>query len=67
MGTVTVLCDRVADVGGAERYWETVLPALAARSSSVRVLAREVDPSLIPPRVTWAAGGPASADKTAVA
>jgi len=42
MGTVTVLCDRVADVGGAERYWETVLPALAERSSSVRILAREV-------------------------
>ncbi|HEX3549477.1 MAG TPA: glycosyltransferase family 4 protein [Candidatus Elarobacter sp.] len=43
MGTVTVLCDRVADVGGAERYWETVLPALAARTDRVRVLARAVD------------------------
>ncbi len=43
MGTLTVLCDRVADVGGAERYWETVLPALAARDVRVRVLAREVD------------------------
>jgi len=42
MGTVTVLCDRVADVGGAERYWETVIPALAERHA-VRVLAREVE------------------------
>jgi len=42
MRTITVLCDRVADVGGAERYWETVLPALSARSARVRVLAREV-------------------------
>ncbi|MDB5027673.1 MAG: hypothetical protein JWO66_1362 [Candidatus Eremiobacteraeota bacterium] len=43
MHAVTVLCDRIADVGGAERYWETVLPALAGRAS-VRVLAREVAP-----------------------
>jgi glycosyltransferase involved in cell wall biosynthesis len=42
MSAVTVLCDRVADVGGAERYWETVLPELGARGVSVRVLARDV-------------------------
>jgi glycosyltransferase involved in cell wall biosynthesis len=42
MSAVTVLCDRVADVGGAERYWETVLPALRARGVQVRLLAREV-------------------------
>jgi glycosyltransferase involved in cell wall biosynthesis len=39
-----VLCDRVGDVGGAERYWETVLPALVERGTRVRVLAREVPP-----------------------
>ncbi|MDB5070460.1 MAG: hypothetical protein JWM87_1571, partial [Candidatus Eremiobacteraeota bacterium] len=38
-----VLCDRVGDVGGAERYWETVLPALAGRGSRVRVLARTIE------------------------
>lgn len=43
MGAVAVLCDRVADVGGAERYWETVLPALTERAGRVRVLARDVD------------------------
>src|ERR1700738_2241719 len=42
MRTITVLCDRVSDTGGAERYWETLLPALAARAVRVRVLAREV-------------------------
>jgi glycosyltransferase involved in cell wall biosynthesis len=42
MRTITVLCDRVVDAGGAERYWETVLPALTARNARVRVLAREV-------------------------
>lgn len=44
MRAVTVLCDRVGDVGGAERYWETVLPALASSGAHVRVLARELDP-----------------------
>jgi glycosyltransferase involved in cell wall biosynthesis len=44
MRAVTVLCDRVGDVGGAERYWETVLPALAERGTRVRVLAREAAP-----------------------
>jgi len=39
---LTVLCDRVGDLGGAERYWETVLPALAARGVRVRLLGREV-------------------------
>ena len=38
---ITVLCDRVGDAGGAERYWETVLPSLASRGT-VRLLAREV-------------------------
>ncbi|MEO7040618.1 MAG: glycosyltransferase family 4 protein [Candidatus Elarobacter sp.] len=42
MRTLTVLCDRVGDVGGAERYWETVLPALAERGTKVRLLARTV-------------------------
>jgi glycosyltransferase involved in cell wall biosynthesis len=41
--TLTVLCDRVADVGGAERYWETVVPALAARGARVDLLARRVE------------------------
>src|SRR5947209_9497836 len=41
MRAVTVLCDRVGDVGGAERYWETVLPALTGRGARVRVLARD--------------------------
>ncbi|HEX3463341.1 MAG TPA: glycosyltransferase family 4 protein [Candidatus Elarobacter sp.] len=43
MRAVMVLCDRVGDVGGAERYWETVLPALASSGLRVRVLARRVD------------------------
>ena len=43
MRAVMVLCDRVGDLGGAERYWETVLPALASSGARVRVLAREVD------------------------
>jgi glycosyltransferase involved in cell wall biosynthesis len=47
MRAITVLCDRVGEAGGAERYWETVLPALAARGARVRLLARD------------AAGGPA--------
>ncbi len=42
MPAITVLCDRVGAVGGAERYWETVLPGLAARGAQVRLLAREV-------------------------
>jgi glycosyltransferase involved in cell wall biosynthesis len=43
MRAVMVLCDRVGDLGGAERYWETVLPALASNGVRFRVLAREVD------------------------
>jgi glycosyltransferase involved in cell wall biosynthesis len=39
---LTVLCDRVGDAGGAERYWETVLPALSERGVRVRLLGREV-------------------------
>jgi glycosyltransferase involved in cell wall biosynthesis len=42
MGAITVLCDHVGDVGGAERYWETVVPALLARGTRVRLLARTV-------------------------
>jgi glycosyltransferase involved in cell wall biosynthesis len=42
MRTVMVLCDRVGDVGGAERYWETVLPVLTGRGTRVSLLAREV-------------------------
>ena len=44
MRAVTVLVDRIGDVGGAERYWETVLPALASRGIAVRLLARELSP-----------------------
>lgn len=40
--TVTVLCDQVGDVGGAERYWETVIPALRAAGSRVNVVGRQV-------------------------
>src|ERR1700736_2986932 len=43
MGTLAVLCDRIAATGGAERYWETVITGLAARDMRVRVLARVVD------------------------
>ncbi len=39
---MTVLCDRVGDVGGAERYWETVLPAFASHGTRVSLLAREI-------------------------
>jgi hypothetical protein len=39
---LAVLCDRVGDAGGAERYWETILPALAASGVRVRLFAREV-------------------------
>ena len=42
MRTLTVLCDCVGDVGGAERYWETVVPALVARGTNVRILARTI-------------------------
>jgi glycosyltransferase involved in cell wall biosynthesis len=42
MRTLTVLCDRVGDVGGAERYWETVLPAFASQGTRVRLFAREI-------------------------
>jgi glycosyltransferase involved in cell wall biosynthesis len=42
MRTLTVLCDRVGDEGGAERYWETVVPALLDRGVRVRLLARHV-------------------------
>ena len=42
MRTLTVLCDRVGDVGGAERYWETVLPAFASQGARVSLLAREI-------------------------
>jgi glycosyltransferase involved in cell wall biosynthesis len=40
---VTLLCDRVADVGGAERYWETVVPALVARGERIDLIARRVE------------------------
>jgi glycosyltransferase involved in cell wall biosynthesis len=40
--TISVLCDRVGDAGGAERYWETVVPALIARGITVRLMARDV-------------------------
>ncbi len=43
MRTLSVLCDRVGDAGGAERYWETLVPALTARGVTVRVMARDVE------------------------
>jgi glycosyltransferase involved in cell wall biosynthesis len=42
MRTLTVLCDRVGDDGGAERYWETVLPGLLRRGVRVQLLGRFV-------------------------
>ncbi|HEY0613962.1 MAG TPA: glycosyltransferase family 4 protein [Candidatus Elarobacter sp.] len=47
MRAVTVLCDRVGEMGGAERYWETVLPALATQGTRVRVFARDVAPAVL--------------------
>jgi glycosyltransferase involved in cell wall biosynthesis len=66
MRAITVLCDRVADVGGAERYWETVLPALASEGVRVRLLAREIArgaaPGVAARELRWADdGGPPSA------
>jgi glycosyltransferase involved in cell wall biosynthesis len=66
MRAITVLCDRVADVGGAERYWETVLPALASQGVRVRLLAREIArgaaPGVAARELRWADdGGPPSA------
>jgi glycosyltransferase involved in cell wall biosynthesis len=40
--TISVLCDRAGDAGGAERYWETLVPALTARGVDVHVMARAV-------------------------
>ncbi|BDE05376.1 hypothetical protein WPS_06520 [Vulcanimicrobium alpinum] len=41
MRTLLLLCDQAGPAGGAERYWETVVPALVARGIRVRILARE--------------------------
>jgi glycosyltransferase involved in cell wall biosynthesis len=41
-GALAILCDRVDDTGGAERYWSTVIPALLARDTDVRLIARSV-------------------------
>lgn len=55
---VAILCDRIGDAGGAERYWETIVPALTQRGLRVRLLGREVvDPDrcgVRATRVTWA-------------
>jgi len=73
MPSITVLCDRLGDVGGAERYWETVLPALRARQVTVRLLARDVAPGagygVEPQAIPWADedGAPSSAAARAVA
>jgi glycosyltransferase involved in cell wall biosynthesis len=73
MRAITVLCDRLGDVGGAERYWETVLPALTARQVNVRLLARDVSSdagyALRPQTIRWADehGLPSSAAARAVA
>jgi glycosyltransferase involved in cell wall biosynthesis len=39
---VALLCDRVGDAGGVERYWETVAPALDAAGVPLRIYARDV-------------------------
>jgi glycosyltransferase involved in cell wall biosynthesis len=58
MRAITVLCDRLGDLGGAERYWDTVLPALAARQVTVRLFARDVAPGagcgMQPQTIRWA-------------
>lgn len=67
MGSVAVFCDRVGIAGGAERYWETVIPGLRARGIEVRLFARDITP---PARagidaypIAWAdETGPASAE-----
>lgn len=41
--SVSVLCDRVGEAGGTERYWETVIPALTRIGVRVQLLARRVD------------------------
>ncbi|HEY0384098.1 MAG TPA: glycosyltransferase family 4 protein [Candidatus Elarobacter sp.] len=51
MRAIMVLCDRVGDAGGAERYWETVLPALAAQGTRVRLLARDISGGGAPPEI----------------
>ncbi|HTW83706.1 MAG TPA: glycosyltransferase family 4 protein [Candidatus Sulfotelmatobacter sp.] len=40
---LAILYDHVADVGGAERYWETVVPALTDAGVDVRLFGRIVD------------------------
>jgi glycosyltransferase involved in cell wall biosynthesis len=42
MPRLAVLCDHVGDDGGAERYWETVVPGLVARGIDVHLFARRV-------------------------
>ncbi|MFN2450138.1 MAG: glycosyltransferase family 4 protein [Candidatus Baltobacteraceae bacterium] len=41
MTALTILCDIVGHCGGAERYWETVVPELA-RAHDVRLFGRDV-------------------------
>lgn len=43
MAKLAVLCDRVSVLGGAERYWQTVIPGLLERRIDVRVFGRIVD------------------------
>jgi glycosyltransferase involved in cell wall biosynthesis len=45
-GPLVILYDRIADLGGAERYWETVLPPLIRAGVDVRLFARVVDEPL---------------------
>jgi glycosyltransferase involved in cell wall biosynthesis len=40
---ITLLLDRLGVAGGAERYWQVVIPALHAAGVRVRVAARHVD------------------------
>jgi glycosyltransferase involved in cell wall biosynthesis len=68
MGTLAVLCDRIAAIGGAERYWETVIPELTARQTHVRVFARDGDGCASTPDVVtipWAGEDAPPSDEAA--
>ena len=54
---ILVAAERLGRAGGMERYLDVVLPALAARGATIRVLARRIDavpPGIEAERVEWA-------------
>ncbi len=54
---ILVAAERLGRAGGMERYLDVVLPALAARGATIRVLARRIDavpPGVEAERVEWA-------------